>query len=99
MQGAKIKQKSLKIFSGIFRCGCVAITGTKKSHSRQTVPPIPQGKDFPAPAPAKGRKIMWGGEYVLAAAWPGGHDYAAIVSKSSLALLLAGLAPSTVSRC
>lgn len=60
-------------------------------------------RDFPAPGTAGGRKIVWGGEYLMAAETSGkgapDPSYAAMVSKSSLALLLAGLAPSTDSRC
>lgn len=62
----------------------------------------PEEEIFRPLAPAGGRKIVWGGEYLLAASRPGVRpalSYAAMVSKSSLALLLDGLAPSTVSRC
>lgn len=63
----------------------------------------PKEEIFRPQAPAGGRKIVWGGEYLLAASKAGRFRpalaYAAMVSKSSLALLLDGLAPSTVSRC
>lgn len=64
---------------------------------------LPQKEIFRPQAPAGGRKIVWGGEYLMAAETSGkgtpDPSYAAMVSKSSLALLLAGLAPSTDSRC
>lgn len=53
---------------------------------------------FRLQAHAGSRKILWGGEKCRRAdgACP---VYAAMVSKSSLALLLAGFSPSTASRC
>ncbi len=54
--------------------------------------------DFPAPGPSWGRKTLWGGEKCRRA--DGAEPvYAAMVSKSSFALLLAGFSPSTASKC